>query len=660
MTVKTDRRTLLGTSAAALALGMSPGAKADETKASVAPSAPPPIEAFAQSAAIDQIAISPDGKRVAVVSQVGDEKKLIYFDSLKGDSKAIGLGPAKIRNLLWADNNHIVLVDATVTYLPQFAGDKHEFRLARVLKLDPFALTTLFNREDGFYSIIMGDLHRIKVNGEYRITASNYRMENGYNLCLFSFGLDQQRGHLIYEASNDTEGFVVTPEGHPLAYSDFNDERKIWSLYINQSEPGKSSNFKSVYTVKDPLNTPSLEGLGRDGKSVVLYMNKGEAKGEYHEVSMDGVLSAPLDSSDDPRSYAALFHPTTWRFAGFKRDDDWFEYDYSDPLLKKLADALPQVMGEEYRTAIMDFAEDPRKLVLYGESPKDAGSYYFYDFSTGDMTTIGANYPDIPEEWITEKQAISYKAADGTEIHGYLTLPPYKDAKNLPLIVLPHGGPWARDTIAFDWQSQVLASRGYAVLQPNFRGSTGYGSAFTDAGQGEMGKKMQTDLSDGVRYLVSKGTVDAKRVAILGASYGGYAALAGATLDPGIYNCAVSIAGLSDLKAWVDHLVDNYVTRDSSHVLGWTDFLGDKKNWDAVSPAKQAAKASCPILLVHGTDDTVVPIDQSQRMEKALKMAGKYVEFVTYKGQDHWETVGSARIEMMKTALIFLAKYNPA
>jgi len=180
------------------------------------------------------------------------------------------------------------------------------------------------------------------------------------------------------------------------------------------------------------------------------------------------------------------------------------------------------------------------------------------------------------------------------------------------------------------------------------------------AGHGEFGRKMQTDLSDGVRYLVKKGMVDPKRVAIMGASYGGYAALAGATLDPGIYNCAISIAGVADPASFVSFIAEKTDSRSSSGVLYWKQFMGDPKLYDEISPVKQAARASCPILLIHGTDDTVVPIGQSRRMESALKRAGKPVEFITYKGQDHWETVGSSRIEMMKAALAFIEKHNPA
>jgi dipeptidyl aminopeptidase/acylaminoacyl peptidase len=295
----------------------------------------------------------------------------------------------------------------------------------------------------------------------------------------------------------------------------------------------------------------------------------------------------------------------------------------------------------------------------------NAGNYVYIDFTTGAGSLIATNYAGLAKEWISEKQPIDYKAADGLDIHAYLTLPPDaalngRPAKNLPLVVLPHGGPWARDVLGFDWQPQVLASRGYAVLQPNFRGSRGNGRALEEAGNGEFGRKMQTDLSDGVRHLVQQGLIDPKRVAILGASYGGYAALAGATLDPGVYSCAVSIAGLCDPDAFISYLLESTNNIDTPAIVRWRQILGDKSGWDDITPVKQAARASCPILLIHGTDDTVVPISQSRKMESALKQAGKPVEFVTYTGQDHWETVGSARIEMMKAALAFLDKHNPA
>jgi dipeptidyl aminopeptidase/acylaminoacyl peptidase len=261
---------------------------------------------------------------------------------------------------------------------------------------------------------------------------------------------------------------------------------------------------------------------------------------------------------------------------------------------------------------------------------------------------------------VSEVKPIKYKAADGLEITGYLTLPRGRDAKNLPLIVLPHGGPAVRDAPGFDWWAQALASRGYAVLQPNYRGSLGFGAAFYQAGFGEFGRKMQTDLSDGVRDLARQGVIDPKRVCIVGGSYGGYAALAGASLEHGVYRCAVSVAGVSDLRS---QILDSRRKGGRDALRYWQRFIGAKDLQDpvldAVSPAAHAAAADIPILLIHGRDDTVVTIWQSRKMADALRAAGKPVEFIELKGEDHWLSRGESRLAMLQATVDFLERNNP-
>ncbi len=198
-----------------------------------------------------------------------------------------------------------------------------------------------------------------------------------------------------------------------------------------------------------------------------------------------------------------------------------------------------------------------------------------------------------------------------------MTLPRRPENKNLPLIVLPHGGPAAADTLDFDWWAQAFAAEGYAVLQPNYRGSA-LNRGFIEAGFGEWGRKMQTDLSDGVRYLAREGVIDPKRVCIVGASYGGYAALAGVTLDAGVYRCAVSVAGLSDLKGFLRWT--NNRQRNSDNIIQryWDRFMGVSEPNDpalaAISPMEHVSAVTGPVLLIHGRDDTVVPFQQSDDM----------------------------------------------
>jgi dipeptidyl aminopeptidase/acylaminoacyl peptidase len=291
-----------------------------------------------------------------------------------------------------------------------------------------------------------------------------------------------------------------------------------------------------------------------------------------------------------------------------------------------------------------------------------ADTYFYVDMTTHQADPIGPSYDGIdkvaPVKWI------DYRAADGRVIHAYLTLPLNKpaDAKNLPLIVMPHGGPHARDEPGFDWFSQALASRGYVVLQPQFRGSAGFDMDLLTAGFGEFGHKMQTDLSDGVRALAAQGLIDPKRVCIVGWSYGGYAALAGATLDTGIYRCAVSMAGVSDLRALLRywHWPRNTVDRNERF---WDRFLGvtdrDDPKLDAISPIKHVDKVTIPILLIHGRDDTVVPFDQSDDMADELKSAKKQYEFVVLKGEDHNASKSETRLQMLDAIVKFVETNNP-
>jgi dipeptidyl aminopeptidase/acylaminoacyl peptidase len=207
-----------------------------------------------------------------------------------------------------------------------------------------------------------------------------------------------------------------------------------------------------------------------------------------------------------------------------------------------------------------------------------------------------------------------------------------------------------------------MAAQGYAVLRPNYRGSTTT-QTFQNAGYGEWGRKMQTDLSDGVRYLAKQGTIDPARVCIVGASYGGYAALAGVTLDPGIYRCAVSVAGISDLKKML--VWEKQKENGGTHVgtRSWNRYMGvkgpDDPVLDTISPIKHIDRVKVPVLLIHGKDDTVVDYDQSEVMLKAMQKAGKQVELVTMKKEDHWLSRSETRLLMLQTSMAFLKANNP-
>ncbi|ESQ80565.1 hypothetical protein AEYBE204_04665 [Asticcacaulis sp. YBE204] len=613
----------------------------------------PALDAFCRKPAVHDVSLSPDGKRIALITWVRDRFVLLTQVTTGGDVRTFDLGTGKVRSVIWGDERNVVVQVSTTIGLEAFAGSRQEHTQAHCINIETGKIRTLFDDMGGHYNIVEGDINRIKQDGKYYITASNYQMLGDFPLLLYRFDFDTIKGKLIDTANSDTHGWVVTPSGVLVARSEYVRLRKEWRLLM-RNEKGF---WRPVFTQKEAIDYPSLIGLGRDENSAIIYLDSGDNAGEYLEVKSDGTLSEPLDKGGYNR--APRFHPTTRLFAGFARWDDWVSYEYSDPQLKRIAEVCQKAMPG-YNVSIYEFAaEDPRKVIIYGESPDDPGTYYYIDFGSKDYVAVGENYPDLPPEWITQKKPISYKATDGLTIHGYLTLPPHRDAKNLPLIVLPHGGPHARDTSSFDWEVQLYASRGYAVLQPNFRGSTGYGDDFVEAGYGQWGRKMQTDLSDGVRHLVAQGLVDPKRVAIVGASYGGYAALAGVTLDPGVYNCAVSVAGISDIKSMLDFDTSQSGSSTSPMMLSLKRSVGDRKTLDQISPIKFVDKVTVPVLLIHGKDDIVVDIGQSRKMERALKSAGKDMTFIELKGEDHWSSVEARRLEMSTAIVAFIEKHNP-
>ena len=261
---------------------------------------------------------------------------------------------------------------------------------------------------------------------------------------------------------------------------------------------------------------------------------------------------------------------------------------------------------------------------------------------------------------LSQVESVKYDARDGLSIPAYLTLPKGRDPAALPLIVMPHGGPFIRDTWSYNPWAQFLADRGYAVLQPNFRGSTGYGRAFVEAGEGQWGRKMQDDIDDGVKWLVQLGKVDPRLVCIMGASYGGYAAMWGAARNPEIYRCAISFAGISDVKAMLKY--DSRIGVPRRYYRDWRDRVrGDAGfDLDAISPIEAADRIRVPLLIAHGKDDTNVPVSQSVKFHEALTRAGVPHEYVIYEGEGHdFEKVENSA-DFLRRVEAFLTKHNPA
>ncbi len=305
-------------------------------------------------------------------------------------------------------------------------------------------------------------------------------------------------------------------------------------------------------------------------------------------------------------------------------------------------------------------SRDGKKMIVYTTSATDPGSYYLYEPEAKKLDRFGGVNDAIQPEQMAETQYTKFTARDGKVIPAYLTLPKGRLAKDLPLIILPHGGPYGvRDTLDYDAEVQFIASRGYAVLQPNFRGSDSYGEAFYKAGEGQIGRAMQDDLDDGMDWLVKQGIADAKRVCLVGGSYGGYAALWGVIRNPERYRCAASFAGVTDFKRQLRYSGKFFSSR---HAREWKDIVrGDKEfDLDQVSPARQAARLTRPVLLAHGDSDSNVPFSQFKVMVAAAKTAGVPIETKVYEDEGHGFSKRENERDWYDRLEAFLNKHNPA
>jgi dipeptidyl aminopeptidase/acylaminoacyl peptidase len=617
-----------------------------------------PIEAYGRLPAMDNVAISSNGANIAYI--LNDEGVAqVVVQSLDGAVlQTANLGNRKIRSVSWANDGHVIIqVSSTVAITDvSYVG---EWFQAMSLNIKTGAIVQLPNgSEQSVLNVMMDEPLGGTFKGKPVIWAALYAkearsMQDDGHLDLYRMDPDTGLGRVQQTGDGDTREYLIKPDGTILGRVKYKSRDGRWRLELRRA------GWDEVYSVVAPIDQPRLIGRSLDDNAVII--SQWDEKAQLWRLAPITLADGKLGEPFGPEKPFGIVTDDEQRVIGLASIDVYREYEFFEPRLKAAWPQVRQVFTGR-QVSLTSHTPDYAKLIVYVEGTGEPGGYYLVDLGAKKVKRLGGAYPALTGADIAQVQAIKYKAADGLEINGYLTLPTGKPAKGLPLIVLPHGGPQARDTAGFDWWAQALASRGYAVLQPNFRGSSGYGQKFLEAAYGEWGGKMQTDLSDGVRALAKSGTIDPKRVCIVGASYGGYAALAGITMDKGVYRCAISVAGVSDMGKMLQKDIDQGGSENPT-VRYWKRYMGvDSASAPKLaerSPVNHADSADGPVLLIHGKDDTVVYYDQSVDMRRALEKAKKPVEFITLKAEDHWLSRGPTRQQALKDMVTFLEKNNP-
>jgi len=624
----------------------------------------PALDAYGAAPAVDHVELSPSGDLIARVMVVGEKRALAVSRITTGESVfAASIGEAKVRDLRWIGEERILIITSQTHSLPLLGVPRSELFFGMMLELKTKDIVQVLRATPDVLATLYGGAVVRRTSQGDAVFARGVNVLTG-QIDLHRINLSSGRGRSVSAMDRDTEDYVLNAEGEVIAESRYVERHGRWSLHLRDGW-----RLRQAWAVDAALDTPSLVGMGRSADTVIVSARRPDLSDTAESETGHVLFEVDVASGDwvrlpfERHPTRLIHHPRTGLLIGGSyQDEDGVGYEFLDAAAGRRWQAIARAFPGKAPQLIS--WTDALNLVVVFIDTGESGVYQLVDFDAGEANIVAEAYPTILAEQIGAVRPITYTAADGLEIPGYLTLPPgVETPTNLPLIVLAHGGPAARDVAGFDYWAQALASRGYAVLQPNFRGSSGYGRAFMEAGYGEWGRKMQTDLSDGVRWLAAEGVIDPARVCIVGGSYGGYAAMAGLTIDKEPYRCAVSVNGVSDLRRMVNRVANRQGERNSHAVRYWNRFMGAEKlndrALDALSPAMLADQVEGPLLLIHGKNDTVVNIEQSRVMADAMRRAGKPVELVELESEDHWLSRPETRQRMLRETVRFLTVHNP-
>lgn len=613
----------------------------------------PDLRAYGALPAIESVDLSPDGTSLVYVRHDGDASEVVARTRAGDVLVVVDTSDRRVRGVSWISPDHIVISSASTEKIAFFSSraevqvlDIVNVRTQRVVRAlnssDQRSFNAIFNWRAGVFG------------GKPVLFAEAVTESPGlYTFDLYRIDAETGRGRRHAQGDSDTRAFLVGREGSVPARLAYNPENGRWRV---SSRSG--GGWRDIHAVGALLDQPGFYGFGRSLNTVSIGE---EVDGQWRmtEISLsDGSEQHRSDLGPNPNR---IYKNAAGAVIGVGFMETYQDYEFFEPALAEAWTLLKATLPGR-QLFLSSYSDDFAVIVFYMEGSGEPGSYFLYDAAAKRLSLVGKAYPAISGEQVAEVRIVNYQAADGMELFGYLTLPPGREARNLPLIALPHGGPASRDTAGFDYWAQALASRGYAVFQPQFRGSSGLGTDLLEAGYGQWGRKMQSDVSDGVRFLAERGTIDAARVCVAGASYGGYVALAGMALEPGTYRCAVSVAGVSDLRAMLAEEERQGARGDANPAIRyWRRFMGadgvGDTRLDALSPARNAAAVQGPILLIHGRNDTVVPFAQSELMVRAMGAAP--ARLVALEGEDHFLSTAATRQQMLSETVQFLEANNP-
>ena len=621
---------------------------AGSAPAQVAPAIP--ISAFAAIPTVKLPRVSPDGRQIAAVSVTGKFSRIMLFrpDDSVLKPTFVRIGEFPVTDLRWAGNGRLLI---KVVATGKLFGEEVPMGRLLVVDLSTRSILVADRKSRGIYG---GDILYTDPAGSFALVASQDDVMS--NPSVKHIDLATGKAALIEHARTNVWDWIADGSGLVRGGIAYDDRR--WTLWYRDQAGTPLRPIRGKIARKEDGSVDRMV-FGKDGASALIVTNeKSDRFGVYNYDLGTGEVGNLLFESPTVDISDVLIDPRTRALAGVQYHDDRQRTFWFDPKLKQLQEKLDQAIPGQVNEIINPGAE--HRLLVRSSGASRPGSYFLLDRDTLKMTEMLAPYDKIDAAQLAPVKAVHYAARDGLDIPAYLTLPRGREAKKLPLIVLPHGGPFARDEWSYDPIVQFLANRGYAVLQPQFRGSTGYGRSFVAKGWGEWGRGMQDDLDDGIDWLARSGAIDPARVCIVGVSYGGYAALWGVIRNPERFRCAASVAGVTDLG---QQLRENRKSVSAPRYFReWRTRVAGEGKFDlgSVSPLAQAHRVKRPVLIIHGEKDRRVLPRQGHDMVKALQENGADVTAAFYADGGHDFDNSENFADFLGRLELFLRKHNPA
>ncbi len=649
-----------------LAIGIGAAGAAEPGKAL------PSAAAFGTPSRASHVRLSLDGKSAAWLDLGSVPQRIIVFDLVNLKDRSVFAAPAgmKLRDLHWSDDDTILFTASEAIRQSRDSSIEYEyFRIfaaqlgtgkVHMLLDDQADLTgvtgtvLLAPRTSKPATAIVWSLrlNRTAGHGQTGTRITVRAKDSAWISCVYEIDTRSGKSREIDEGSPITNHWVIDPDGNPVARGDWDEKTHDFTIFAKHG-----SGWTQIYH-RDDGNQLELPGLTVDRKAVVAIGLDQDGRSKLLAIPLDG--SAPQVLFEDPvyGVARAIFDRFDQRLLGVYLDGPDSAYRWIDSQYVQRAKALSKNFPDR-EIYLIDQSQDRSRLLARVEAPDKPSVFYVIDFTAHKADILAEAYPALADAPLGKVSEITYKARDGSDIPAYLTTPPGASAgAPRPLVVLVHGGPASRDYLEFDWLAQFIASRGYLVLQPQFRGSTGFGEEFRKAGLHQWGLLMQDDVTDGVKAMIDQKLADPRRICIAGASYGGYAALAGAAFTPDLYACAISINGVFDLPQ-----LQAYVVKHSGEYgyLYWREEVGATQDRKLVekSPGRHAASVKAPVLLLQSTEDTVVPVEQADSMAAALRLTDKPVKLVKMPGDDHWLSNTATRVLVLQEMDAFLQANLP-